>query len=541
MTFSLETCNDIEAIRHVALELTGQFSSLEESNISQSRRIERLEQENEYLQERLRILLHQRYGRQSETLKALQIDLFDTTEALEQIAEEQAAKQDLKQDIEVKAHKKKHKVGRPKLPSHLERRIQIETLPDSELTCPNDGHALQPMKLVPGGEKLIHIPEDYYVIQIMRQQYSCPSCHKKVKLAPVPLSPIPKSIATPSLLSSIIHNKFVMFAPLYRQSQDLKRRTGIEISRSAMAKWIIQVSMLIQPLVNLLMDTLLESDYIHADETRAQVLKELGRRASALSWIWVYHTSQNEKPVALYHYHHSRAGYVVKEHLEGYQGYLQCDGYQVYEGISNEITLLGCWAHLRRKFADTLKGLDKNDTIRRGHAEEALNMIAQLYKIESECDQQNFSPHQRKLWRQQHSKPILDQFRCWLEDRLHASPVRGHLGKAITYGVNQWEKLIVFLQDGRLRLDNNVDEQRVRPWAQGRRNWLFSDTPAGATANTNLFSLLQTAMLNGLEPKAYIEYVLEETPKIEQSEDVAEYENLLPWNCEDQVKRILTH
>ena len=197
------------------------------------------------------------------------------------------------------------------------------------------------------------------------------------------------------------------------------RRTGIRIHRATLAKWMIQVSMLTQPIVNLLIDELIASDYIHADETRAQVLKELGRKASALSWIWVYHTSATGKPLAIYQYHASRGAHVVKGHLEGFAGYLQCDGYTSYDCLDKgRVTLLGCWAHVRRKYAETIQGVKKENQTRLGHATQALRMIAQLYEMEDYCDQQNFSPQQRYVFRQLQSQPLIEKYRAWLDERL---------------------------------------------------------------------------------------------------------------------------
>ncbi len=528
---------DINGLRQIAYDKSIEANVLKDECDAQRNKVSQLEQQIEHLNELVRLLRHQCFGPSSNTLKSLQVDLFDSAAELQALLDAQEEKHDERPDIDIAAHKKKKPSPKPKLPAHIERRICYQELPEESRRCPQ-GHRLEAFGEVEGTEELHYVPEDLYVVKNVRKKYRCACGCNYLMTAPVALSPIPKSCATPSLLSHISVSKYLYHQPLYRLEKQFWRRHQVALNRAMLADWMMKISGLIQPLVNLLLESLLEYPYIHADETRLQVLKELGRKASTKSYIWVYYCDTGTERIVVYIYSPHRSAQVVKTHLADYSGYIHCDGYKAYECLDQDaVTLVGCWAHVRTYFADVIKGVEGND-VRKGNAIIALRLIKELYGVETYADEHGYNPEQRLRLRKQRSQPIIDKIRRWLLALMDASPPTGLLGKAVTYLHNQWDKLVVFLEDGHLRLDNNLDEQQVRPIALGRRNWLFCDTPNGALANCNIYTVLNCALLNGLQAESYMTYLLEELPKIEASGDVDGYEQLLPWNCSDRVKTI---
>ncbi len=284
---------------------------------------------------------------------------------------------------------------------------------------------------------------------------------------------------------------------------------------------------MIQPLINLMREHLLDYDIVHMDETTVQVLKEPGKTAQSTSYIWVQRGGPPEHPLILYDYDPSRSQAVPKRLLEGYRGTLQTDGYEGYNGVcrEQEIVQIGCWAHARRKFDEALKAQGTKGKPKAGKAVMGLNFIQRLYRIEKAV--QDGSAERRYEVRQQQARPVLDALRDWLEKSLPGVPPSTATGKALGYLHTQWDKLIGYLDDGRLPIDNNRTENAIRPFVLGRKNWLFSDTVHGAKASANLYSLVETAKANGLEPYRYLRQVFERLP---QAQTVAEIEALLPGN-----------
>jgi transposase len=339
---------------------------------------------------------------------------------------------------------------------------------------------------------------------------------------------ISKSIATPGLLAWSFTGKFVDALPFYRIEKILERY-GVEVSRQTLCCWAVKVAELCRPLLELMREDILSGFQIQVDETTLQVLQEPGREATTRSYMWLFRGGSGQRPVIIYQYHESRSGQVAKDFLKEYQGHVQTDGYLGYdfleqlEGISH----LGCWAHVRRKFVEVVNvaGKDKNGKKKSGSGEVALDYIGKLYLLEKECAERKLSGEQITRERQIRAGPILEQFKAWLEKRSPQVPPGSTLGKAISYTLGQWERLIVYLRDGRLRPDNNLAENAIRPFVLGRKNWLFAATPDGAHASAALYSIIETAKANGLEPYWYLRYLFERLPKAKTTE---EYKKLLP-------------
>ena len=484
------------------------------------------------LTEQLNLAIARRYAASSEKISPDQIYLFDESEAAgcagADTADDAAESDTTDDGVAVAAHRRK-KGGRKPLPKHLPRIDVIHVLAESERCCDHDGRLLMEIGEVTS-EQLDIIPAKIQVIRHIRKQYAC-DCGHCIKTAPLPAQPIPKSMASPGLLAHITVSKYQDALPLYRQEQILQR-IGVDIPRATLANWMIQAGALIQPLINLMQDRLLSYDIVQMDETPVQVLKEAGKTAQSKSYLWLQRGGPPAHPVVLYHYDPGRGAGVAKRLLEGFRGYLQTDGYDGYNTAvaTHHLIHVGCMAHARRRFSDALKAQGKNK--RRGKAHRGLTLIQKLYRVEKQA--RNLTPEKRHAQRQLHARPILDELRTWLDQVLPQVPPTSATGKALNYLHNEWGKLIRYLDDGRLEIDNNAAENAIRPFVLGRKNWLFSASVRGVKASANLYSLIETAKANDLEPYAYLRYLFTELPKAQTVEAI---EALLPGNLDkDQIK-----
>ena len=466
-----------------------------------------------FLEEQFRLAQQQRFGASSEGLAA-QGDLFNEAEA-----ELDDVEESIEDDSEQVTTVVKKKPVRKKLPADLPRETIVHDIEDK--TCACCGHELRQMG-DERSEKLEFIPAQVKVIEHVRLKYSCRQCEKndtstQIRIAPVPTSPIPKGIATATLLSQIITSKYQYALPLYRQ-ESLFKQYGIALSRKTMADWMMKSSDLFKPLYARLQAILLQQGVIQADETTLKVINE----DKAKSYIWLYCTgtdspSKNNIPnIVLYDYQSGRAGQCAVDYLDGFTGYLQVDGYVGYEKTS--ATLVGCWAHARRKFIEAQSVQPKGKT---GKADMALSIIQKLYRIE--IGLKDKSAQEKYQGRREKAKPLLDKFYQWLAKANVVT--KSALGKAISYCQNQWHKLVRYINDGNLTIDNNRAERAIKPFVIGRKNWLFSNTARGAKASAMLYSIIETAKANGLTPFDYIAHCLEQL-----SREHVDVEKLLPWN-----------
>jgi len=404
----------------------------------------------------------------------------------------------------------------------------VHDLSEADKVCPHDGHALKEIG-EKTSEQLDIVPMQIQVIRHIRKQYACPCCDKQgksyLKTASKPKQAIEKSQASSGLLAYIAVSKYADSLPLYRQSNILAR-FGIEMNRTTLANWMIKCGELVQPLINRFEEQLLSQPYIHMDETPVQVLNETGKKAESKSYMWVRSAGPPNQRIALFDYDPSRGGAVPKRLLAGYAGALMLDGYEGYEPVCREQGLirLGCWTHARRKFVDVSKASKKKNS----HAAYAIKLIAKLYAIEKA--HKDASADARYQARLEQAKPIIDKLKQWLDKTKPKVPPKTLLGKALHYLDHQWPRLIGYLDDGRYPIDNNLVENAIRPFAIGRKNWLFSTSVKGANASANLYSLIETAKANGLEPYAYLKQVFTELPNAESYDDV---DRLLPKKIQD--------
>lgn len=469
------------------------------------------------LEEYLRLEKRRTFAARSEK-STVQYELFNEAE-LTDVAETILAEQDAERSG---TPSPRRIPGRKPLPVDLPRvRIEHDLL-DDDKQCPC-GCALTVIG-EESSEQLDIVPAQIRVLVNVRKKYACRRCESTVKTAPLPAQPIPKSNASPGLLAHLAVSKYQDALPLYRL-ETLLSRSGVELPRNTLARWMIRAGELVQPLINLLNDQLLSYPVLHCDETRVQVLKEDGKPATSHSYMWVRVGGPPTQPIRLFHYADSRRGAVAAELLEGYSGYLQTDDYAGYNVVATPtVTQLGCWAHARRKFVEAQKAA-AGPGKKAGKADLAVSLIGKLYAIERNIKDLDFDERYRV--RQQESVVQLQTIRAWLDSTLHNTLPKGLLGKALAYLDKNWSKLTVYAEDGRLSIDNNPAENAIRPFVIGRKNWLFSASVPGAKASANLYSLIETAKASGLEPYRYLRQVFAALP---QAQSVEAIEALLPWN-----------
>lgn len=339
-----------------------------------------------------------------------------------------------------------------------------------------------------------------------------------IVIAPMPNRPIAKCIAEAALLSYIITRKFIDHMPFYRQIQGFKREFNWNPSKSTVNDWFINVCTLLQPLYEHLQKTLLEAKYIQADESPIKVQDEQKKGKTHLGYQWVYHSYTNG--IILFQYHPSRGYQAVKELLQDYQGYVQCDGYAVYDKLGAEnrhIQLVGCWVHARRKFFEALQ-YDKK------MATHALDLIAGMYEHEAIC--KTFTAEQRKAYRDEHTRPIIDQLYEWIHENSIKVLPKSPIGKAMIYAIEQKPKLLACLNDGQLELDNNLIENKIRPLALGRKNYLFAGSHTAGQRIAMMYSFFATCAAHNVNPQLWLKYVLENINECKLSE----IDKLMPYN-----------
>jgi transposase len=490
----------------------------------QARRIAEQQSQIAGLLEQFRLQRHHRFGASSEQAPG-QGTLFNEAESLAADLSDEPAASPVTPAADT-PHQPRRGRRRP-LPPELPRIEIVHDLAAGEQQC-TCGCQLSALG-EEISEQLDIIPTQVRVIRHIRKTYACPRCETAPITAPLPAQPIPKSNASAGLLAHIAVAKYQDGLPLYRQEAILQR-AGIDLSRQTLARWMIQAAELLQPLHNLLRDALLSGPVIHCDEAVVQVLKEPDKPPQSPSYMWVQAGGPPTHNVILYDYHPSRSGQVPLRLLEGYRGYLMTDGYEGYNAIAagDGISHLCCWAHARRKFVEAKRAQPKTKgAAKTGKVDVALNFIGKLYGIEQGL--RGSDRETRYRVRQRDSVPALNQLRLWLDKTLDTVLPKGKLGEALQYLHKYWPKLIRYTEDGGLPIDNNRVENAIRPFVVGRKNWLFSDTPQGATASAVIYSVIESAKANTLEPYSYLRHVLKELPA---AASVEAFEQLLPWRVD---------
>jgi transposase len=475
-----------------------------------------------HLIEQFILARHRQFGVSSEHISG-QGRLFDEVEVLAADTSEAQDTAPIPPETPVSpdAAKPEAKARGKRAPLPPERVDIVHDVPESERTCPCG----TPMVVIGQqiSEQFDIVPMQIRVLRHVRNTYGCPGGEHAPVTATLPAQPLPKSNASPDFLTMLLITKYIDGLPLTRFEYILDRH-GVKVPRQTLARWAIGAANLLQPLHNLMRDTLFDGPFMHMDETVVQVLKEKDKSPTSNSYMWVQAGGPPDKPVVIYDYDPSRSGTVPTRLLLGYQGYLMTDGYKGYNALARTegIEHLVCWVHVRRKFIEATRVQPKG---KKGRADEAVALIGKLYGIEKDC--KDASDSERFLARQQRSVPALAKLREWLDKTRPAVVPKSALGKALSYMHDYWAKLIRYVERGDLPIDNNRVENSIRPFVIGRKAWLFSDTPAGANASAVIYSLLQTAKANGHEPYAWLRRVMRDLPA---AQTVEEIEALLPWN-----------
>jgi len=496
-------------------------------------KVERLEQQVADLTNRLqwyeqqfRLSQQKRFGASSEQTHPdqLALDMFNEAEALSDPTVSEPT-------VESITYKRKKQVGgrEAKLGALPVERIEYR-LSEEERSCPCCAEQLREMSTEVRRELAV-IPEVVKAVEHVRYVYVCDRCEKEeittpIRTASMPTPMAPGSLASPSIVAYIMSQKYADSLPLYRQEAHFLRM-GIELSRQTMANWLMSASeSWLTPLYRYLHADLLRRDILHADETSLQVLKEPGRAAQTKSYLWLYRTGRDEPAVVLYDYRQGRGSEHPERFLAGFSGYLQSDGYSGYRKLEG-VTQLGCWAHARRYYNDALQIVPLAQRSQTAAAE-GLAFCNALFEVERKW--KSATPEERYQARLTESQPILGQFHAWLQKQSARALPKGLLGKAVTYSLNQWEKLTAFLKDGRLEIDNNRSERSIKPVVIGRKNFLFSNTPRGARASAVIYSIVETAKANGLKPMAYLQHLFEQLPQLPDVSDPGALSELAPWS-----------
>ncbi len=517
------------------VEEAAQFSAEAEKRVSaMTAKIEGLEAKMARLVEMLKLANMRFFGSKSEKVVPDQLSLFNDTEAW---ADPTEAEPELDGDA---PDKPRRRGGRRRIDTAGLERVVIEHTIDSA-SCPRCGSPMSEMK-VEVTEVIRLVPAHLVVEEHRRHVYKCGPCCKanakgeevasQIVRAPMPeLSPIPRSFATASMLSYVLNAKYANSMPYYRLEEDF-RSIGADISRQDMANWTINVHERWLSLIHARMrEKLLECRYINADETEVQVLREPDRPAARKSYMWLFRSGPHETPNCIFEYHPTRSGDVARTFLKGWSGYLTTDGYGPYFDLGIEgVVNTACLVHVRRKFAEIVKaaGGDAACEGASSIALEARRRIDRIFRIDKKLG--GMDPEARRKARLEKLAPRMESFEAWAEAALDKAVPRMALHEALGYAIKYWPYVMNVLEDGRLGLDNNIAERAVKSFVIGRKNFLFSNTPRGADASAAIYSIVVTAKLNGLNQRAYLEWVLAEMPNDEHLGEPGRIDRYLPWS-----------
>ena len=496
---------------------------------AQGERISALEKQVEQLMEAIRLSRKKQFGASSEKLGE---DAYEQLSLLFNEAEAYLPASEKNETTTVSAHTRQKRFSRLEevLPEDVPVEVVEHRMSAEELECPSCGD-----EMVEIGKEvrrsLVMIPAQVKIREDWYYTYACKRCKeenietpvvKTEKDAPV----ISGSYASAEAIAHIMVQKFVMGSPLYRQEQEWNRQ-GVKLSRQTMSNWILRAAEdWLKPVYEELHRKLVQGDVLHADETTLQVLREPGKSAQSKSYMWLYRTGgDTEQPIVLYEYSPNRKPKNAEAFLDGFTGWLHADGYTGYHSLPERIRVVGCWAHARRKFVEAVCALPKEQ--QSGSAAlEGQRYCNELFALEKEIAE--LTAEERYRQRQERAKPILDAMLAWSETK-KAAP-KSALGKALHYLREQWPWLVRYLEDGRLEISNNRAERSIKPFVMDRKNFLFANTPNGAQGSAVIFSMIETAKENGLDPFRYLVWVLQSAPVMSGSEP-GWAERLLPENA----------
>jgi transposase len=504
--------DDVNALKALLLQRDGEMAQLRStvSTLEQALSVRGLEIEQLKLQ--LAKLKRMQFGRKSEKIDRKIEQLETRLEDL--VAEEGANEQQAPPSVP------RRKSERQPLPEYLPREERV--LEPDEAACSACGGELKPLG-EDVSEQLEIIDSAFKVIRHIRRKKAC-ACCDHIAQAAAPSRPIERGIAGPGLLAQILVAKFADHQPLYRQSA-IYARHGVELDRSTMARWVGACGALMRPLVDALQAYVLAPGKIHSDDTPMPVLSP-GNGQTKTGRMWVYvrddrRSGSTAAPAAWFAYTPNRQGLHPQTHLADFDGVLQADAYAGYDKIYSDgrVKEAACMAHARRKIHDLHVRKATVTTT------EALRRIGELYGIEEQI--RGAPPDQRRRIRQEQARPLLDDFEQWLRTRLLTLSTQSDTTKAINYMLNQWQALMYYCDDGRAEIDNNLAENALRGVALGRKNFMFLGADSGGERAATMYSLIVSAKLNGIDPQAYLRYVLTHIADY----PITRVAELLPWNA----------
>lgn len=525
--------DELSALLSLLTQKDQQLSDHQHTIQSQHQQIRAQTRLIKLLEEKLRLAQLKRFAASSEKMPH-QIDFFDEAELEVALSDLDALDAEEDTPPTPRRSRKKKSDG---FADHLPRvRIDLTLTEDEKAGAERTyfSKVKEELDIVPAKAQVLEYWQEKAVFPETDEGY------QPIKAAERPVHPLGKCLASVSLLAFILVSKYADALPLYRL-EGILQRYGARLSRTSMAHWMIRLGEeggVLQPLIELLRQHQLNANYLQADETRMQVLKEPTKSVHSDKWMWLIRGGPPGQPVVLFYYDASRGGEVPSCLLKGFQGHLQVDGYAGYNPICRQqgITRVGCLDHVRRKFVEASKAAPpqkkRSKQAKVSKADVALSHLNPLYRIEKQL--KDLTPEERQLKRQALITPRLEAFKSWLDANQTKVPKDGLTYQAIQYALNQWPTLIVFCEHGHLHMSNILAENAIRPLAVGRRNWLFADTPRGAQASASCYSLIETAKANGLDPQAYVAHVLKSIGVADTREKL---EALLPWN----VKAVLGH
>ena len=470
-------------------------------------------------------LRHEKYGQSAERsalLEQLELKLADLEETASEseTAAQMAAAAAARENVAVKSFERRKPARRP-LPEHLPRERVVHPPPTACSCCGSQNLRKIGEDVT---EMLEVIPRQWKVIQHVREKFSCRAC-EKISQTPAPSHPIARGRAGPALLAQVLFSKYGLHLPLNRQSK-VYEREGIDLDVSTLADWVGAASATLMPLVECIADHVFAADRIHADDTPVPVLAK-GKTRTGRLWTYVRDDRPfggPDPPAALFFYSRDRSGIHPEQHLAGYAGLMQADAYAGFNRLYEQgrkpapIVEAACWAHARRKYFDLAR------IMRAPIAVEAIARIDALFAIERQI---NGAPRERRVAvRGERSKPLMDELEIWLrQQRAKLSP-KSETARAIDYSLKRWTAFTRFLDDGRLCMSNNAAEREIRPIAVGRHNWTFAGSDEGGRRAAVIYTLINTAKLNDVDPQAWLADVLRRIAD-HPAKRIAE---LLPWN-----------
>lgn len=517
-----------DEMRAMVVDLQASMKAKDAQIKQRDNQIKNRDRQIKILEEMLRLRRIQKFGASSEKY-AGQLGLFNETELQSEI---NALADQLPDDAVIEPEPSAQDKPTPRKQRHRGFSAELRRKRIELLLSDADKASAERTFFTKVKEELHYIPAQLEVHEYWQEKAVFPQKDgsDQVLVAKRPRHPLGKCQVSTNLIAQVITAKYVDGLPLHRQQQQFKR-LGHAISRSNMASWLIQLAPLLEPLIDRLRYLQNTADYLQADETRIQVLKEDGKRAQSDKWMWVTRGGPPDKPSVLFAYDPSRAGRVAVHLLDGFHGILQADGYAGYGQVcrANGLTRIGCWDHARRKFVEAVKAAPthkkKGQAGQVSVANRALSHIRKLYQVERQAEELDDAARYRL--RQEKAIPCLNAFKTWLEQQAPRTMKGGKTRKAIDYTLNQWDSLTGYCERGDLAISNVLAENAIRPFAVGRKNWLFADTARGAHASATYYSLIETAKANGLEPANYITHLLNH---IVEADTPIKLDALLPWN-----------